>query len=71
MSHLRKEYGAFVYNYANCDIGRLRKMKILFPALRYDDPDKQNDTQYSKNDSKVGELGAFNGKNLYGINENR
>jgi len=31
--NLRKEHGAFVYRYEMCNVGNIRKMKIMFPQL--------------------------------------
>ena len=31
--NLRKEHGAFIYRYEPCNVGNIRKMIILFPAL--------------------------------------
>jgi hypothetical protein len=31
---LRKEHGAFIYRYEPCNVGNIRKMSIIFPAIQ-------------------------------------
>lgn len=31
--NIRKEHGAFIYRYEMCNVGNIRKMKIMFPQL--------------------------------------
>lgn len=32
---LRAEHGAFIYRYEMCNVGNIRKMKIMLPQLNY------------------------------------
>lgn len=40
--NLRAEHGAFTYRYEMCNVGNIRKMKIMFPQLDYNPSDKNN-----------------------------
>ena len=33
MANVRREYGAFMFRYEMCNVGNIRKMKVLMPLL--------------------------------------
>jgi len=43
--NLRREHGAFIYRYEPCNVGNIRKMIILFPAIicsrKFDQRDRE------------------------------
>ena len=38
-TNTRAEHGAFTYRYEMCNVGNIRKMKILFPQINYNPSD--------------------------------
>lgn len=62
--NLRKEHGAFIYRYEPCNVGNIRKMIIIYPALNCIRIAPKTPRESSSNQAMTNDLSEVRGRPL-------
>lgn len=60
--NIRKEHGTFIYSYVPCNVGNIRKMRIIYPVVKYHVAGDDSNTPHSRQKRELQKWkGAFTG----------